>query len=304
MDSATEAAWSSVYPEDKARSVPVVALNLFFIPSSFCLSSLQVELIETLGKISPALKMAAIDLRLDRRCLCATCLKFQRWLLLYACASMHFGRHLHEQRLRFFRRWLPIRRWEWWWRWNLCRALGNVLFFKLPLRGFIVFSQAEAVDDPNRWSAGLEEPERGDYNNVPRKLRGLTQMYRMLVACCSTPMLFWWLQCLEPTQGSITYASKRCWMWLAIRIICHGIVRGSRAGATDVSGVFKKDSHCDSFMHQLPRHLNYKMRLLDATSTHQCRNLGNAWSCEVCMWSPGVKTYKYLDLQVVPFFDL
>ena len=78
MDSATEAAWSSVYPEDKARSVPVVALNLFFIPSSFCLSSLQVELIETLGKISPALKMAAIDLRLDRRCLCATCLKFQR----------------------------------------------------------------------------------------------------------------------------------------------------------------------------------------------------------------------------------
>ena len=35
MDSATEAAWSSVYPEDKARSVPVVALNLFFIPSSF-----------------------------------------------------------------------------------------------------------------------------------------------------------------------------------------------------------------------------------------------------------------------------
>ena len=55
-----------------------MALNLVFIPISFCLSSLQVELIETFGKISPALRTAAIDLRLDRRCLCATCLKFQR----------------------------------------------------------------------------------------------------------------------------------------------------------------------------------------------------------------------------------
>lgn len=80
MDSMTEAAWSSVYPEEEARSVPVVTLNLFFVPLkfSFCLQSLQVELIETLGKICPALKTAAIDLRLDRRCLCATCLQFKR----------------------------------------------------------------------------------------------------------------------------------------------------------------------------------------------------------------------------------
>ena len=80
MDSVTEAAWSSVYPEEEARSVPVVTLNLFFVPLkfSFCLQSLQVELIETLGKICPALKTAAIDLRLDRRCLCATCLQFKR----------------------------------------------------------------------------------------------------------------------------------------------------------------------------------------------------------------------------------
>jgi len=78
MDNMTEAAWSSVYSQEEARSVRCGSEFVLHTNISFCLSSLQVELIETLGKISPALKTAAVDLRLDRRCLCATCLKFQR----------------------------------------------------------------------------------------------------------------------------------------------------------------------------------------------------------------------------------